>query len=264
MEYVVQFKDGFSIKKHIPVPYYHQLKTYILGEIESGRWVPQQKLPSEAEFCDQLDISRTVVRQAIKELQNEGILTTEKGKGTFIAKPKIIEGFVQALAGFQEDMEQRGFRVTTQILKQELTPASRRVADELKVKVSTPVIMLSRLRRLNEEPSVYVTTYIPQELCPELLHASMENRSLYEFLWNTSNLEMHTGRRYIGVSLANEYEASLLEIEVGSPLLELDSVSYLKDGRPLEYFHALHRGDRTKFEVKLIRLKSIDHSPPTQ
>jgi GntR family transcriptional regulator len=44
-------------------------------------------------------------------------------------------------------------------------------------------------------------------------------------------------------------------VEVGSPLIELDSVSYLKDGRPLEYFHALHRGDRTRFEVDLVRFE---------
>jgi GntR family transcriptional regulator len=67
-------------------------------------------------------------------------------------------------------------------------------------------------------------------------------------------------RRYIGVSLANDYEASLPGIDVGAPLIELDSVSYLADGRVLEYFHALHRGDRTRFEVNLVRLASIDHS----
>jgi GntR family transcriptional regulator len=257
MENVVQIRDGFLINKESPVPYYHQLKVYIQGEIDSGKWVSQQKLPSESELCEQLHISRTVVRQAIKELQNEGYLATEKGKGTFIAKPKIIEGFVQALMGFQEDMEGRGFRVTTYILRQELTAASRRVAEELRVEVDSPVIMLSRLRKLNGEPSVYVTTYIPQGLCPELLEADLENRSLYEFLEKRWGLKIHTGHRYIGVSLANEYEAGLLGIEVGSPLIELDSVSYLEDGRPLEYFHALHRGDRTKFEVELVKFENV-------
>ncbi len=259
MEDFIQFKSGFFIDKESPVPYYHQLKMYIIGEIDSGNWGPQQKLPSEAEFCEYFDISRTVVRQAIKELQNQGYLTTEKGRGTFIAEPKIIEGFVQRLTGFHDDMEKRGFHVTTYILKQELAPASRRIAEDLKVEVGTPVIVLSRLRKLNDEPSVYVTTYIPQVLCPALLEAELENRSLYDFL-EKCGLKIHTGHRYIGVSLANEYEAGLLGIEVGSPLIELDSVSYLEDGRPLEYFHALHRGDRTKFEVNLVRFTALNQS----
>ncbi len=256
MSELVPLGEGYVIDKESPVPYYHQLKLYILSQIESGNWKAEQKLPSETEFCEKLDISRTVVRQAIKELQNQGYLTTEKGKGTFIAKPKITTGFVQNLIGFYEDFVKRGFKVTTQIIKQRLDPAPRRVSEALRIPVNAPVITLSRLRKLNDEPSVYVTTYIPQELCPQLLHEDMENKSLYAYL-EKCGLKIHTGHRYIGVSLANEYEAGLLGIEMGSPLIELDSVSYLEDGRPLEYFHALHRGDRTKFEVDLIKFEDL-------
>jgi GntR family transcriptional regulator len=249
----VDFGKECSIDRASPVPYYHQLKVYILGEIESGNWLPGGKLPSEAEFCERFGVSRTVVRQAIKELENQGRLTTEKGRGTFIARPKIVEGFVQRLSGFYEDMAGRGFRVTTRVVRQELIGASRAVAEALKIAEGAPVVALSRLRRLDGEPSVYVSTYVPREICPALLHADLENKSLYAFLERECGLQIHKGRRYIGVSLANEEEASLLEVEAGSPLIELDSVSYLKDGRPLEYFHALHRGDRTRFEVELLR-----------
>jgi GntR family transcriptional regulator len=229
---------------------------YLLSKIESGSWLARQKLPSETEFCEHFDISRTVVRQAIKELQNQGHLTTEKGRGTFIAMPKITTGFVQNLVGFYEDFTKRGFKVTTHIEKQKVEPASPRIAEVLRIVKGAPVIMLSRIRKLNGEPSVYVSTYIPQKLCPQLLHTDLENKSLYTFL-EKCGLEIHKGHRYIGVSLANEHEASLLNIKAGSTLIELDSVTYLKDGRPLEYFHALHRGDRTRFEVDLVRLKDI-------
>lgn len=196
------------------------------------------------------------MRQAIKELQNQGYLTTKKGMGTFIAKPKIITGFVQNLVGFYEDFTKHGFIVTTNIEQIKVEPVSPSIADMLRIVVGEPVIILSRLRKLNNEPSVYVTTYILQILCPQLLKADLENKSLYTFL-EKCGLEIHMGHRYIGVSLANEHEASLLNIEVGLPLIELNSVTYLKDGRPLEYFHALHRGDRTKFEVNLVRFKDI-------
>jgi GntR family transcriptional regulator len=68
-------------------------------------------------------------------------------------------------------------------------------------------------------------------------------------------LEIARGRRTLEVVSANEYEASLLEVEENAPLVLLNSVSYLKDGRPIEYFHALHRGDRSKFEVELVRVR---------
>jgi GntR family transcriptional regulator len=248
-------KSPAFIDKSSPVPYYHQLKVFLLNEIESGRLIPQQKIPSETELCERFDISRTVVRQAIKELQNEGYLTTEKGKGTFVSRPKIVGGLVQSLTGFYEDMARRGFTVSTDILVQEVQNAVQRAAEPLGIETGTPVIVISRVRRLNGEPSVYVTTYIPQKICPALVDEDLQNQSLYALLEGKYGLEIHKGHRYIGVSLANEYEAGLLNIEVGSPLIELDSTSYLKDGRPLEYFHALHRGDRTKFEVELVRIK---------
>jgi GntR family transcriptional regulator len=56
---------------------------------------------------------------------------------------------------------------------------------------------------------------------------------------------------------ANEYEAQLLQIEKGSPLILLNSVSYIQDGTPIEYYHALHRGDRSRFEVELIRRREF-------
>ena len=54
---------------------------------------------------------------------------------------------------------------------------------------------------------------------------------------------------------ASDYEAGLLGVKKGAPLILLDSVSYLADGSPIEYYHALHRGDRSRFEVELIRVR---------
>ena len=83
----------------------------------------------------------------------------------------------------------------------------------------------------------------------------MTNRSLYEFLENDCGVFIAKGRRYIEAVLATEGEAALLDIERGSPLLMLDSISFLENGQPVEYYHAVHRGDRSRFEVELLRLR---------
>ncbi len=61
------------------------------------------------------------------------------------------------------------------------------------------------------------------------------------------------GYRSIEAVPANAYEARLLRVKKGAPLISLESVSYLSDSTPVEYYHALHRGDRSRFEVELIR-----------
>jgi GntR family transcriptional regulator len=250
--------DGqFSIDKGSAVPYYHQLKMIIRNQIESGNWTSGNRLPSEFEFCSRFDISRTVVRQAIQELKNEGYLSITKGKGTYISSPKITSGFVQELAGFHEVFQRHGYSVTTEILKQEVAPADQAVAKILHLEINTPLTVMARLRKINGEPCVYSDNSIPVDICPNLVGESMENRSLYTYLRETCGFEIYRGHRYIGVSLADERKALLLNITVGSPLIDVESVTYQRNGKPLEYFHSLHRGDRTRFEINLVRIENL-------
>jgi len=96
------------IKKDSPIPYYFQLEGILREAIEGGKWVPDQQIPSEPELCEMLGVSRTVVRQALNELVNEGLLYRRRGKGTFATRSKIAESLVQNLTGFYEDMVAKG------------------------------------------------------------------------------------------------------------------------------------------------------------
>ena len=107
---------------------------------------------------------------------------------------------------------------------------------------------------INDEPIQLVTTYLPYDMCPKLADVDLTNRSLYEYLEKECNIVITRGKRFIEAVIANESEAAILGIERGAPLLLLDSVSYSQDGQPIEYYHALHRGDRSRFEVELVRL----------
>ena len=81
---------------------------------------------------------------------------------------------------------------------------------------------------------------------------------LYKFLESECGVFIAKGRRFIEAVLANETEATLLGIDRGTPLLMLDSISYVESGQPVEYYHALHRGDRSRFEVELLRSREAD------
>jgi len=241
------------IKKDSPIPYYFQLEEILREEIESGKWTPGQQIPSESELCEILDVSRTVVRQALNELVNEGLLYRRRGKGTFVARSKIAESLVQNLTGFYEDMVAKGLTPITQVLEQKLIPASKKVAAMLNLKEGDQVIKIDRLRSVGNEPILIVTTFIPYQICPALLEEDLTNQSLYAVLEDRYKLEIARGRRTLEAISASDEDAKLLGIEEGDPLILLKSVSYLEDGGPIEYFEAKHRGDRSRFEVELIR-----------
>jgi GntR family transcriptional regulator len=242
-----------KVDRESPVPYYAQLKESLRAEIESGKRRPGDLLPGEPELCREFDVSRTVVRQALKELTYEGLITRRKGKGTFVASPKFTETHIQELSGFFKDMLDLGHTPYSQVLRQEVIPATSLVAERLVLPEGAPVIQIDRLRFVEQDPLVLVTTYLPYQKCPQLVEADLSHRSLYEFLETTCGLKLARGRRSIEAVAADEYQAGLLRVDPGAPLILLNSVSYLEDDTPIEYYRALHRGDRSRFEVELVR-----------
>lgn len=237
------------------LPYYIQVKDALRACIDRGDWPPGTQLPGEPELCRAFEVSRTVIRQALTEMEYEGLIIRKKGKGTFVAEPKISESLVQKLTGFYQDMVERGHVPLTRVLKQHVVPASAKVARRLDIAPETPVIEIERLRYVENEPITLTITYLPYALCPQVAEADLTNQSLYAFLENHCGLLIVRGHRTLEAVAAREHEARLLEVERGAPLILLNSVSYLEDGTPLEYYHALHRGDRSRFEVELVRIR---------
>jgi GntR family transcriptional regulator len=245
----------FSIDRSSPVPYYIQVRDALQMRIQDGSWHPGDQIPGEPELCRMFDVSRTVIRQALNDLVYRGLLVRKKGKGTFVAEPKIRESLVQKLTGFHQDMVEQGYTPVTRVLKQGLVPANRKVAAYLGIEEGTEVVEIERLRFVQDEPIQLTTTYLPYRVCPELLHQDLTDRSLYIFLEKQCGIMIARGHRSIEAVAANDYEARLLQVKKGAPLIMLNSVSFLSDGTPVEYYHALHRGDRTRFEVELVRVR---------
>jgi len=243
------------------LPYYIQLIDILRDKVQVGAWSAGDQIPGEQELCELYGVSRTVVRQALRELELDGVVSRRKGKGTFISPPKISEGLVQKLTGFYQDMVERGMKTTTRVLHRNVVPASEKVARWLAISVGDSVIDLLRLRSINDEPIQITTSYIPLEICPALATVDLTNRSLYEFMETECGVFIARGRRYVEAVLANESEAALLGIERGAPLLMLDSISFSETGRAVEYYHAVHRGDRSRFEVELLRTREPDRKP---
>lgn len=237
------------------IPYYIQVKDIIRSRIKDGTWAVGDRLPSEAELCAMFNVSRTVIRQALQDLIHEGLIRRRKGKGSFVAASKISEQLAQKLTGFYQDMVGQGLQPVTTVLQQHIIPATAEIAEPLGLAVDAPVIEIVRLRSVQQVPVVLVTTYLPYTLCPKLVSEDLNNQSLYELLENRYHLYIARGRRTIHAVLAEGQEAKLLEVNKGAPLFRLESISFLPDGTPIEYYIAFHRGDRTQFDVELIRTR---------
>jgi GntR family transcriptional regulator len=245
--------DSAEIVDHgSPVPFYAQLSGYIEQKVRSYKWVAGQLLPSEQELCAIAGVSRTVVRQAINELERKGLVTKQSGKRSSIAFPIYQGSLMQNLSGFYEDAMATGQHPTTKVLGLRVIPATQEIGEALQIEEGSPVIELNRLRFLDGEPEVLVMTYLPQSMCPDLVNEELASQSLYRLLTQKYGLHITQGIRTMKAIALDRKSARLLGVRTGSPALLMKSRGQLADGRPLEYFIALHRGDRAQFEVKLV------------
>ena len=250
------------IDRSSAVPYYVQLKEALIEGIKGGRWKPGGRLPSEPELCEGFEVSRTVVRQALQELVYEGVVVREKGRGTFVAESKISStSLVHSLVGFHQDMAERGFEPSSKVLEQVMQPAAQPVARYLHLDELSPVIKLERLRFIQGDPIVLVTSYLPYDLCPLALKTDFTRQSLYAFLAETYSVTLVRGRRRIEAVVASEELARLFQVNPGSPLLRMESVTFSDQDQPVEYFIGYFRSDRSRFEVEVLRLET--HGDPT-
>lgn len=240
---------ALAINRNGPVPFYAQLAEILRSQIADGRWGPGDALPSEADLCAAYAISRTAVRQALDELVAEGLVVKERGRGTFVARPKIADLVVHELRGFHDEMSARGHDVTTTILQQQIEPAVPIVAIELGVEAGTPVVHLARIRSAGPDPVVKVDTWVLASRAPGLERADLEGRSLYDELRTRYGIEPAGGWRRIEAAVASRELATALGVDVGSPILHLTAVTMDRDGA-FEFFTAFYRGDRTSFEIR--------------
>ncbi|MCW2643271.1 MAG: GntR family transcriptional regulator [Dactylosporangium sp.] len=247
---------GLTIRRDVNIPYYEQLKRLVVQQIANDGLSTGDPLPSEGELCARYGVSRTVVRQAIGELVNDGLLQRMRGKGTFVARAKLREQFMESTVGFFEDLTARGHKVVSAVTSIDLVGATDKVSEALDIPIGASCIELSRVRSVNDDIVAFAKSYLNSsstQLLEDLRSADLSRMSLYKFLDERWDMRIQSGHRSLEASTAKGKLARLLEVRPGSPVLYIESVGRDADGVAVEHFQAWHRADRTRLEMDVVR-----------
>ncbi len=240
---------GKQLDKSVPIPLYFQLKELIVTAIKEGHYPSGSLIPTEKEFSEIFQISRTTVRQAITELVQEGWLYRVKSKGTFVSTPKISQDFIMRLIPFAEQMESSGKTPRTEVLDMKTMAATDVVAAALGINVGDQVIYLYRRRFADDEPIVVVETFLPYSECSFVLDHDMEKESLYDVMSAKEETEVYCVKRQVEAVEATASDARYMDIKKGKPVQLFRSYGLNVFGKPMEYSVARYRADRNSFEV---------------
>lgn len=241
------------IDRQSPVPFYFQMAAALEHEITAGRWAAGSRIPSEPELCKQFGISRSVVRQALQRLEQEGLILRRKGFGTFVAESRPRSWLLQSSDGFfQDEADRHGRRVTSRILRLELASLPNWASDALDLPEDSLGVTMERLRWLDDQVALHVSDHLPERLARTVLGLKDDpSESLYERLERLEGLQVSGGRRVVEAAAAGPKLARLLEVERGDPLAFIESVLWDRELRPFHCFRTWLRTDRIRIEMEV-------------
>lgn len=236
-----------KVNKNAPIPVYLQLRDLLQEKIASGEYRTGDRIPSETELSSYHNISRMTVRQATNELFGAGMLYKIRGKGTFVAKPKMSRDLSE-LTSHTERLRRSGYNVVTKVLEVNIISPPEEPARNLEISENEKIIKLSRLRMLDNRPFLWEVSFLPYELCPALVDDDLERDSLYRLLEEKYGLSLDRAVLYLEAVAANKAQSELLRVKMGAPLLRIKQTTYLIDGRPIQFVEVISRSDEFKYQ----------------
>ncbi|MBQ2830718.1 MAG: GntR family transcriptional regulator [Oscillospiraceae bacterium] len=244
-----------SLDFNSDIPLYTQLSTLLRRAISAGTLAPGALLPSEAELCRTLDISRNTVRQAIGDLETAGLVIRKRGKGTFVTDPASRrKSGVQY--SFTTEVRAMGKDPSSTLIDFNVIDPSRDVAEMLHLRRETKVYCFTRVRKVNGKPIILETSYYPVYIYPNLTRELLESHSFYSLLYHVGIAPFSAKESYEAVILSPN-EAELLGCTAGSPALFHRRVTSAEGGSVYEYTCSYMRADSIRLDVDLQKTGAV-------
>ncbi|MBI2718346.1 MAG: GntR family transcriptional regulator [Rhizobiales bacterium] len=239
---LTRFEPGSS------APLYIQVKKLVREAVTAGDLKEGDAIPGERDVAELLHVSRVTVRKAFSELVAEGVLVQRRGSGTYVnGKSRRIEQPLSRLTSFTQDMQLRGLKTDADWLDRSVGLPTPEEALKLSISPGELVSRFHRLRRADGVPMAIELAVIPQHFLPE---PKAVEGSLYAALEARGVRPVRALQRLHATAL-NAREAELLDLPDGSPALFIERISYLPDGRIVEYTRSHYRGDSYDFVAEL-------------
>jgi len=235
-----------SIDRSAFEPPYSQLARLLRERIAEGEYRSGDRLPSEAELCAAYGVSPMTVRRAVTLLVQQGVATTEQGRGTYVKSPEVGAATFD-LSDLRRYLADPAIEV--RILETRIVTASGRVAAKLELEADARVIAIKRLLMKGDEPVFYHSAYLIFDPARPLVEAELNVTSLQGLFSGAGGSGTKYGRLTLHASSLRESEAAHLGEQGGTLAWVLDHLFYDFDDRPESWGRFVGRADRLTFST---------------
>ncbi len=232
------------------VPRYYQVYSVLRQRLLAGAWPPDRPMPTEEAFAAEFAVARVTIRNALRLLEQEHLITRERGRGTFAVAPHTPErlnfgGLLEAFADAERKTQVR-------LLSFERVALPAEAAQLLECPVGSVGLAIDRVRSDRIGPFSYTRCYLREPEAALVTRDRIGNRTVLATLV-AAGVDAGAAEQRVSATLADLDVARLLHVDVGAPLVKLTRIVRDTGERPIELIHGLYRPDRYEYRVKVSR-----------
>ncbi|WP_215113617.1 GntR family transcriptional regulator [Exiguobacterium sp. s63] len=229
-------------------PKYETIADEIRKRIIEHVYPLEHALPDEIHLAQEFGVSRMTMKRALEILVMEGLIYRKRGKGTFILQSSFQKDRINVISketrGLTQVIGDRSLR--SEVLNFEVKFPSQEVANHLMIELTEPVYEIRRVRYVDEEPYVIELTYMVANLITGITREILE-QSVYAYIQEDLGYTITSSHKVIRADKPDEYDQAYLKNDITEPIIEVEQVVYLSNGKPFEYSFARHRYDKFVF-----------------
>ncbi len=236
------------------------LRTKLLYEMKEGIYRNEKRLPPEAMLAETLGVSRTLIRDVLGTLEREGYISRRQGIGTIINRhvfdvPLRMDFEIE----FADRVRAMGYEPETILTDVSTVLSDKRMAEKLGVALSSPVFRVCKLVKASGRSAIYCMDHISfQTICDYGYQRQELEAPIFEFLRRYCNTDVHLDLTEVNAVVADEALASIMEIPVGAPLLNMDELFYNIEGQPIMWSLEYYTPNVMKYTVLRKRPSQFD------
>ncbi len=242
-----------SPSPHDLLPLYHRIESAIQQQILEGDLQPGSRLPSEDALARSFGVSRLTIREALRRLASSGYVARHRGRGTFVTKELKGKRSSEKYTGFLEDYYSEVERVQVKSVRLEEVVPPRTIREALDLAEGEPVILVRRLRMVENAPFAYTLNYVRLQYGRRLREPDLYRSPLLRIFEETLGVVFGEALQTIEAKFATEEVAALLEVPFGAPVLHVERLMRDRSGAPIEVVMSYYRADRYRYTFTLVR-----------
>ncbi|MDV4150708.1 GntR family transcriptional regulator [Clostridium sp. AL.422] len=233
---------------------YEEIAASIKQKIANGDYKANDQLPFEKDLCDKFNASKMTVKKALDLLVAEGLIVKRRGAGTFvkdISQDDIVDLSIQnQFAGLSAIM--RGHNIESEVLDFKIINSDKKISENLKIDEEDFVCFIHRVRYVDGKAIVIEKTYMPLYLFPSIKRVDVEG-SIYSYIEEKLKYKIQSCHSTARASKSDDLDRKYLKLESDEPVLEIERVGYLDNGKVFEYSFSRHRYDSHEFKAIIIK-----------